>query len=81
MAQPKKVLNLDEAGDLGRGLLRLLFSVLDEPPVVSGTIVSTFSRERCGGGDFRDEAGKVLITVVRLASGSGELGSMSRMSA
>jgi hypothetical protein len=72
LAQPKNADILEEAGDFGSGLLRLLFSVL-EAAVVACTMGSTGPRVRCGGGDFRDEVVMVLITVLRLPADSGNM--------
>ena len=86
VAQPKKVLSLDEAGDLGSGLLRLLWSNDVVDGGVDGTsLVVVEPRLRCGGGDFRANIDMVLVlvlmTVVRLPPvDSGESGMEYRSS-
>ena len=69
--QPKKALSLDEAGDLGSGLLRLLWSS-DVADVVAGSgtsLVFVVARFRCGGGDLRANKDMVLVGVLMTAAG------------
>ena len=77
LAQPKNAPSLDDAGDLGSGLLRLLLSREGVMGVVSVSLsIGDDPRLRCGGGDFRDNMDMVLVlilsTVVWSPADSGE---------
>jgi hypothetical protein len=67
VAQPKKVLSLEDAGDLGSGLLRLDCSI-GVADVVSGTslVVLFGPRLSCGGGDLRANMDMVLVLVLMM---------------
>lgn len=80
-AQPNSEPSLEEAGDLGSGLLRLLLSVLVESIVVCG-LLSFGPIFKCGGGGFRentDMVGGLLKVLMGLSTGSSE--SVGRASA
>lgn len=80
VAQPKKALSFEEAGDFGSGLFRLALCSSGVAGAADTASLAVISRLSCGGGDFRVNMDMVLdsalaTTAVRLlACDSGEPG-------